>query len=127
MDKNFVGVIIEESLEDKTVLQKVRILETKIERTTERHKTPWIRKWTLHTVEVLENQADEIANELSKTLDSKHAWYADFRNDELHYIIFRNRIFKIDPTDKQQYDEARKYGISLGIPEYQADFHPIKR
>ena len=121
---NFNGVIIEESLENKDVLQKVKIIKTKVEEVTEEHKTPWIKQWTLHTVEILENQADEIAEDLSKSLDSEHSWYADFKNDKFHYIIFRNKVFFIDRSSKEQYDEAKKYGISLGIPEYQVDFHP---
>ena len=122
--RNFNGVIIEESLENKDVLQKVKIIETKVEEVTEEHKTPWIKQWTLHTVEIPENQANEIAEDLSKSLDSEHSWYADFKNDKFHYIIFRNKVFFIDRSSKEQYDEAKKYGISLGIPEYQVDFHP---
>ena len=120
----FRGVIIEESLEDKKVLGKIRILATKIEQVTEKHKTPWIKQWTLHTVEITENEADNVAEEISKSLDSKHNWYADFKNETTHYIIFRNRVFKIDRTKKEQYDEATRYGISLGIPDYQVDFSP---
>ena len=123
--KSFIGVIIEESLENKEVLKKVKILKTKIEKVTEKHKTPWVKQWTFHTVEVPENQADTVAKELSKSLDSQHAWYADFKNDRIAYIIFRNRVFKIDRTSKEQHDEAKKYGISLGIPEYQVNFRPI--
>jgi hypothetical protein len=120
----FIGVIIEESLEDKSILQKVKIVSTKIEEVTEKHKTPWIEQWTLHSVEIQEDKADEIAKELSSALDSKHNWYADFENETHHYIIFRNRVFFIDKKSKEQYDEAKNYGISLGIPEYQVDFHP---
>jgi hypothetical protein len=123
---NFVGVIIEESLENKSVLKKVKILSTKVEKVTKRHKTPWLSQWTLHTVEVQQDQARHIAEELSKSLDSKHSgsWYADFKNDTYHYIIFRGRIFFINRRSKEQYDKAKQYGISLGIPEYQVDFHP---
>ena len=45
--KNFNGVIIEESLENKDVLRKVKILKTDIEPVTEGHKTPWVKQWTL--------------------------------------------------------------------------------
>lgn len=124
MTKTFVGVIIEESLEKKDVLKKIKIIKTKIEKVTEKHKTPWIKQWTLHTVEIPEDQADAIAKDLGKSLDSKHEWYADFKNDSRHYIIFRNKVFFIDRRSKEQYDKAKKYGISLGIPEYQVDFHP---
>ena len=120
----FTGTIIEESLENKIILKKIKITKTRIEKVSEKHKTPWIKQWTLHTVEIPENQADKVAKELSQSLDSKHNWYADFKNDETHFIIFRNKIFKIDRTIKKQYEEATKYGISLGLPEYQVDFSP---
>ena len=121
---NFNGVIIEESLENRDVLQKVKIIETKVEEVTEEHKTPWIKQWTLHTVEIPENQADEIAEDLSNSLDSEHDWYADFKNDKFHYIIFRNKVFKVDRSKPEQYQDVTKYGLSLGIPDYQLDFSP---
>ena len=124
MTKNFIGVIIEESLKSKVVLKKVNILKTKIEKVTEEHKTPWIKQWTLHTFEIPENQSDAFAKDLSKSLDSEHGWYADFKNDKFHYIIFRNKIFKVDRSKKEQYAKVTKYGTSLGIPDYQLDFSP---
>lgn len=124
MTRYLTGVIIEESLENKDVLKKVKIVGTKVERVTEEHKTPWIKQWTLHTVEIPENKADKIAEELSKSLDSQHAWYADFKNDAWHYIVFRGKFFKVDRSKKEQYANVTKYGISLGIPDYQLDFSP---
>ena len=121
---NFTGVIIEESLENKDILKDVKILETKVEEVVEEHKTPWIKQWTLHTVEIPENEVKDVAEKISKALDSKHNWYADFKNDTHHYIIFRDKVFYIDRKSKEQYDEAKQYGISLGIPEYQVDFAP---
>jgi len=121
---NYKGVIIEESLENKDILKDVKILETKVEKVTEEHKTPWVKQWTLHTVEIPANQAKDVAEKISKVLDSKDDWYADFKNESHHYIIFRNKVFYIDRKSKEQYDEAKRHGISLGIPEYQVDFHP---
>ncbi|MCK4354847.1 hypothetical protein KAW43_00645 [Candidatus Parcubacteria bacterium] len=123
---DYRGVIIEESLENKEILKKVKIISTKVEQVTDRHKTPWLSQWTLHTVKVQENEAREIAEEISQSLDSDHggSWYADFKNDTHCYIIFRDKIFCIDRKNKEQHDEAKRYGISLGIPEYQVDFRP---
>ncbi|MDP3770327.1 MAG: hypothetical protein Q8R40_05330 [bacterium] len=121
---NFKGVIIEESLENKDILKDVKISETKVEEVVEEHKTPWIKQWTLHTVEIPENQVASVAEKISKALDSEHNWYADFKNDTYHYIIFRDKVFYIDRKNKGQYDKAKRYGISLGIPEYQVDFAP---
>ncbi len=120
------GVIIEESLEDKDVLKEVRILSTKVEPVTEKHKTPRIKQWTLHTVEIPEDKAAEISEKISKAIDAEHngSWYADFKNDSFHFIIFRDKVFKVDRSKKEQYDEAIEFGLSLGIPDYQLDFSP---
>ena len=121
---NYRGIIIAESLENKDILKELKVLNKKIELVTEKHKTPWLKQWTICTVEINADKAAKIAIELSKSLESAHNWYADFKNDRLHFIVFRNKVFRIDVGSKEQYDQAKKYGISLGIPEYQVDFHP---
>ena len=88
---NYNGVIIEESLENTDVLKKVKILSTKVEEITDAHKTPWIAIWTLHTVEIPENEAQNLAEEISRS---------------------------------EEYNKAKHYGISLGIPKFQLDFAP---
>lgn len=124
MQSDYKGVITEESLDDKGVLKSVKISNTKVEQVTEKHKTPWLSKWTLHTVEIPEAEAGKIAEKISGALEAEHPWYADFKNDSYHYIIFRNKVFFIDRRSKEQYDEAKTYGVSLGIPPHQVDFHP---
>ena len=47
---------------------------------------------------------------ISKTIDS--------------IIIFLNKVFKVDLNNPILYKDAKAYGISLGIPEYQVDFGP---
>lgn len=121
---NYQGIIIEESLEKKEILGKIKILKTEVEPVTEEHKTPWLKQWSMYSVEISEEQAENFANDISVSLESEHPWYADFKNETTHFIIFRNRVFKIDRKSKEQYDEAMEYGISLGIPPYQVDFHP---
>ena len=124
--KKYHGVIIEESLEDLSPLSEVRILSTRISAVTEKHKTPWLKKWTLHTVEIEEVALEKIAEKICRSFDSthSHSWYADFDDGKEHYIIFPNRIFKVDMKSQKQYDEAKAYGLSLGIPPHQVDFHP---
>jgi hypothetical protein len=65
-----------------------------------------------------------VAEQLSQDLDKKHSWYADFKNDRYHYIVYRGRIFKVDLHNPVLYKDAKQFGISLGIPEYQVDFAP---
>ncbi len=121
----FRGVIIEESLIDKTVLDDAKILSTRIEPVTKAHKTPWVRQWTMHDIEVPATTAAELAEKISKSIDGEHNWYADYKTDTEHYIIYRNKVFHItDRSDKAQYSKARQYGISIGLPAYQVDFSP---
>ncbi|MBP9718874.1 MAG: hypothetical protein KBD46_00200 [Candidatus Levybacteria bacterium] len=122
---NYTGVIIEESLKDASFLQNIKILDTKVEQVTLDHKTPWLKQWTLHTVEIPEGKGDEIADEISTSFDPEHPdWYADFKNDKYHFIIFSNKVFKLELENPVLYKDAKAYGISIGIPEYQVDFVP---
>ncbi len=72
--------------------------------------------------DIKEEEADEIAEEIRKSLDKEHEWYADYKNEATHYIIFRDKVFKINRTRKEEYQEATDYGVSVGIPDYQVDF-----
>ncbi|MBI4029537.1 MAG: hypothetical protein HY376_04200 [Candidatus Blackburnbacteria bacterium] len=122
---NYKGVIIEESLDNASLLKVVITVDTKVEPVTPEHKTPWLKQWTLHTVEIPEEKAGEIAEKISKSFDKEHPdWYADYKNDKYHYIIYTGRIFKVDLANPILYKDAKEYGLSIGIPEYQIDFAP---
>lgn len=124
---DYEGVIIEESLDDKAVLYKVKIVKTEVEKVTKKHATPWYEQWTLHTVRIPEKNASAIARELSRSISTAHDtnWYADFQNDKFHYIVFKGKVFKVRLGDEKGYSKATDYGISLGIPAYQVDFSPF--
>ena len=116
---NYKGDIIEESLSNKSVLKELNTISTRVEKVTDEHQTPWLSQWTLHTIEVAENEADVLAEKLSKVLDPEHGWYIDYRNDEHHYVIFKDKVFKLNRNKKSDYDEMIKYGLSIGTTDYQ--------
>lgn len=121
----FKGIIIQESLINYNVLKKVILIKTNVEEVTQKHETPHLEKWTLHTIAISPQKADEIATILSKTLaTTPSTWYADFKNAAYHYIIFPNKIFKVDRSNPKGYDEVTTYGLTLKIPEHQLDFSP---
>ena len=117
--KNYHGDIIEESLKNMEALKEVKISSTRVEKVTSEHQTPWLSQWTLDTIEVTENEAESLAEKLSKALDPDHGWYIDYRNNQYHFVIFRDRVFKIDRRKKTDYDEMIKYGLSVGTPDCQ--------
>lgn len=117
----YKGIIIEESLLNSNILKELEIINTTISKVTEKDETPWLDKWTMHTVRIKENQIDDYTERLSKLIDVKHCgnWYCDFKNDKFHYVVFSNKVFKLDRTQKQDYIQMREYAISLGLPEHQ--------
>jgi hypothetical protein len=123
---SFRGVIIAESLTDPAVLTLVEITGTRVEKVSGDHHTPWLNQWTLHEVEIPAFEVETVAEVISNSIDEKHpgSWYADFKDEALHYIVFPHKIFRIDRSSRAEYDEAKRHGISLGIPEHQVDFHP---
>ena len=52
--------------------------------------------------------AQNIADKVSTTLDSKHDWDADFKNDKYHFIIFRNKVFRVNRNNPEDYYEVKK-------------------
>lgn len=121
---NYKGVIIRESLGDKSCLKDLDIISTKVEQVIKSHQTPWLKQWTLHTVEIDEDKAESVASQLSNALEKEHEWYADFKNKQFHYIIFRGKVFKVNRSTSKEYEKVKEYGVSLGIPDYQLDFSP---
>ena len=118
---DYTGIIIEESLKDSSVLRAVQIVDTKTEQVTKEHNTPWLAHWTLHTVTVPANKAAMVAKWLSESL-GRNYWYVDYRNRTTHYIIFPDKVYKVDRNKPEQYEAVKAYGISLGIPEHQLTF-----
>ncbi|MFA5047860.1 MAG: hypothetical protein WC516_02340 [Patescibacteria group bacterium] len=124
---DFKGIIIAESLRSKDLINDLNIINTEVEAVNDSHQTAWLKQWTMHTVEIPESQIEELAQKISENIfgrASEHSWYADFKNEAWHYIIFADKVFKVDRSDREQYQEAKKYGISRGIPEYQVNFSP---
>lgn len=120
---NLRGDVIEESLQNKSILKDLNIVSTRVEKITPEHKTPWLKQWTLHTIEVKKNDAKNLAEMLSKNLESNY-WYIDYKNEDIHYIIFPNRVFEVSLEKPDEYKPVIKHGLSLGIPIYQLDFSP---
>lgn len=118
---DYKGVIIEESLTDRRIVDELEIVDTYIGKTTARESTPWVDQWTLQTVVIPNDKIDEYVDRLSKFIDKSHAssWYCDFKNNEFHYVVFSNKLFKLDRTKRKDYISMKQYGISIGIPENQ--------
>jgi len=115
----YKGDIIEESLANKSVLDGLNVVSTRIEKVTDGHQTPWLSKWNIHTIEVDEDEAKGLAEKLSKALESQRGWYIDYRNEKYHYVVFNGKVFKLERNRKSDYSEMIAYGLSTGTPQEQ--------
>lgn len=92
----YSGCIIEESLKDKSVINEFIILE-----------------------EIDESKIDNVVPSLQKSMVDDPIWYCDLKCEDWHYIIFNDKIFKVNRDCPEQYEETRQYGLKRGIPNEQ--------
>lgn len=114
MEKEYIGIIIEESLDDNRILNKLDFRKIYITG----HENPPDR-WHMYEV----NVSKEEIKELSKHIIGN--WYMHFWKGTDIIAIFSGKTFEFNYENKDTWIEVLKYGRSIGIPEKQLDF-PIK-
>ena len=116
---NYKGVIVEESLSDTSILSSIEILNQSIEKVSDRDGTPWLEKWTIDTVLISEEKIEELTTKLSELIDTEHCndWFCDFKNDKYHYIVFSNKVFKLNRNNKEDYKKMQEYAYKIGLNE----------
>jgi len=104
----FKGTIIENSLNNKSILDKVKT-----------EKTYQSGDWILHDVHVREDQISELQKYITDG-----PWYMHFLEpgkDDIK-VVFKNKIFTIKFSDRSTWTEAVAYGKSIGVLVEQLDF-----
>jgi len=104
----FKGTIVENSINNKEVLKKLRI-----------NKTWQEGDWTLHSVSLDEDQVAELSRSLDNGPWYIHIWKQG--QDDVK-VIYKDRIFDIKFSDKSTWTEAVEHGKTIGIPDEQLDF-----
>ncbi len=105
------GVILEESLEDKFLLDLVKIVNTKKEKLEGED-----RVMTFHSVEIKDDKKDEF---IEKAVESiKQSFYLHIVKQGVMYIVYRGKSFKVS-KESEELKKARDYGKSIGILEEQ--------
>lgn len=110
------SVIIEESLEKPDVLRNYKILRTKFSAK---------KNWHLHIVEIPDS-LEEFIKEIQGAMVSDKPFYFHIYNEgKTLIIVFKDKIFHLNPIDKSTWQEAREYDASkLNIPAEELDFYP---
>ncbi len=112
IQKDYKGVIIEESLIDNRQLNNLEIISLEI--TPEENPA---ERWHIFKVHASKDDIDK----LSKNINDKK-WYIHFWKGKDVVLLFKDRIFEFTWDNEDAKREVIKYGLSLGIPEEQLDF-----
>jgi len=102
------GTIVENSLRDKSILASLQI-----------EKTRQDGDWVLHDVLIGEAEAIRFGQYLVDGPWYIHFWEPGTDNV---LIVFKDKNFMIEHSDKTTWTEAIAYGKFIGIPEEQLDF-----
>lgn len=111
------GVILEESLEDKSLLKLVKIVKTSVSKLSGED-----RIMTFHNIEVEDSKKDEFIQKAIKSI--KQSFYLHIVKEKVMYVIFKNHMFKFS-KGYPELETAKEYGKSIGILEEQMDFEDL--
>ncbi|MBP6856006.1 MAG: hypothetical protein KBC26_03520 [Candidatus Pacebacteria bacterium] len=104
----YKGVIVENSLADKNILNQLDIQKTYVD-----------DDWILHNVLISEDQIFQLAKCLTDG-----PWYIHFWQDENDdiLVVFKDKTFRIKKSDTSTWSDAISHGKSIGISQEQLDF-----
>jgi hypothetical protein len=111
---SYLGVVIEQSLADRSCLETIEIVH--------REKDP-NGDWVFLLVRVPEAGSAGVFARLQSALRRYEPWYAHFfRGTEL-VVVYGDAVVATT-TDPATWGPAIAHGVKLGIPEEQLDFFP---
>ena len=107
------SIIIQESLKDKKILEKYKIIQTKLS-----------SRWHLHIVEF--EGVESFIKDIQGSMVSDQPYYFHIYNaGKCLKVIFKDKVFNLDPRDKGTWTDARNFGAEkLNIPAKELDFFP---
>jgi hypothetical protein len=114
------GVIIKESLENEKILDKIRIVRTRV---TDLE----MQGGSYHFLyfELEDEYLESFLKEAKMTIKNK--WYTHVCKDNEMIVIFSGKVFRFKESQADKLEDARNYGLSVGIIKEQMPFEEIIR
>lgn len=110
-EKEFVGYVVEESLDDNRILNGLQILNLEITGAVDPDK-----RWHVYKIAADAPEIEKLWRHL------KDRWYMHFWKGDNITVYFKGRKFDLFGRYKSTWDSAIEYGKAVGIPEEQLDF-----
>lgn len=113
-EKEYVGYVVEESLDDNRILNGLQVIELRITGEPDPDK-----RWHICKIAANGPEIEKLWHHL------KDRWYMHFWKGENIAVYFKGNKFDLFGRYKSTWSSAIEYGKSIGIPEEQLDF-PIE-
>ena len=114
------GLLLQESLQDLSVLDRLRIVKTESwDVLNAAEYQPEV--WTAISFEVDDLQAEAVIDALSHALKTP-GWYIDLRQADQVIVVFPEQVFKYKRGDAAGKSAAQDYARASGIPLTQIDW-----
>lgn len=104
----YKGVLVENSLLNKEILNHVKIIRSREE-----------GDWKLHDIRLSKKQIADIQQSIAETGWYFHLWEPG--SDDVT-VVFKDKLFQIKHSDQSTWKDAIAHGIEKGIPKEQLDF-----
>jgi len=117
---NFTGLVLQESLKDKKVLDLATITKTETW-DVKNAEGDQPKVWHAISVEGPEEDAQNVAQVLGQSLKSP-GWYTNLSTNKEVFVVFPDKVFRYTKGNKEKRNIAIKYGKKIGIPESQLDW-----
>lgn len=114
------GIVMQESLLDKGVLDRLQIVGTETVDAGE-PVADQPHRWTLLHFEAAAQEAGALAEALQTAL-AAGPWYVDFVVGDEHIVVFSDAVFGYLRRDAGEAQRARDHGRTHGLPESQLDW-----
>jgi len=114
------GVIIEESLNNPSLLNNINIVNTE---KTKLENDIQSKVYNLHKVEVDNDNLPTTLESISSNINNP--FYAHLVNGDTIHVAFPNKIFTAKRNNRKSFNTIKNYGKSLGIPKEQLNIEKL--
>ncbi len=106
------GIIIDQEFTDKTFPGSFKQFAIKKD-----------GSWKIFGIEIEDSQLEGTISKIQENMKEDQPWYAHLYNDEHLIVIFKNKVFKVEPHNSS-WEPIIEYGKRLKVPKEQLDFWP---